>query len=172
MKETTVIMIFNCRRCIYDAAYCVASARVGNHRTFGCMAVVEFAGAYASDESLVSDRLARGAMIPSLKTGCDDEVTTQWNLGKCRVYVLIEFFCWLHMVVFRGCTRSVFRRKGAIVTIPTLSYLHMNTHVPVILCVCVYVYVYVCVCVCVCLCVCVCVYVCASNEVLLYLGLP
>jgi hypothetical protein len=39
------------RLCIFDPPYTVASARVGDHATFGWMAVIEFAGEYESDEA-------------------------------------------------------------------------------------------------------------------------
>ena len=52
------------RLCIFDPAYGVASVRVGDHATFGWMAVIEFAGGYTSDEAKVARREEAGAPKP------------------------------------------------------------------------------------------------------------
>ena len=68
------------RRCIFDASYTVAAAKVGDHTTFGLMAVILFAGRYVSDSGKVQRRLASGPPKPGGHLGT---VQTQWDLGAC-----------------------------------------------------------------------------------------
>lgn len=93
------------RLCIFDPAYGVASVRVGDHATFGWMAVIEFAGGYTSDEAKVARREEAGAPKPEPESDDGSGVVTQWNLGKCA-----------------RCQEAI--HGGSVMEIPRLGKLH------------------------------------------------
>ena len=70
------------RLCIFDEAYRVSSARVGHHATYGCMAVIEFAAEYQTQQDKAAQRVAAG---PPLIEAAADETSdaTAWKLGAC-----------------------------------------------------------------------------------------
>ena len=67
------------RLCILDPAYAVLGVQVGEHKTFGWCAVIEFAGGFEDDEALVNAR--REAGPPQVATVAP-AVHTQWQLGQ------------------------------------------------------------------------------------------
>jgi len=73
------------RASIFDARYAVCGVRVGAHKTFGSMAVIEFATAYEGDEARVLTREATGPPKVTAPAGSGAATQkTQWtNLGPC-----------------------------------------------------------------------------------------
>lgn len=70
------------RQCIYAKEFGVAAAALGKHKTFGAMAVVEFAAAFETDPQRASRRAAAGPpRVAAAAAG--GGVQTQWKLGRC-----------------------------------------------------------------------------------------
>ena len=78
------------RQCIFDERYRLAVAKVGSHKVFGSMAVIEFAAEYAGDAGMVAARARAGPpALPPSGAGGKGAVpkkgqATQWkSLGTC-----------------------------------------------------------------------------------------
>lgn len=70
------------RLCIFDEVYRVSSARVGPHATYGCMAVIEFAAEYQTEQDKATQRVAAGP--PMIEAAADETSdATAWKLGAC-----------------------------------------------------------------------------------------
>ena len=75
------------RLCLFDERYKVAVAKIGSHKIFGSMAVIEFATAFEGEEAKVRARESAGP--PKLaalaaSAAASQAIKTQWrNLGRC-----------------------------------------------------------------------------------------
>ena len=70
------------RLCILDPAYTQIGVRVGDHKTFGAIAVIEFAASFEDDGALVRARRAAGPPKLAADT-VPEKIQTQWQLGQC-----------------------------------------------------------------------------------------
>lgn len=71
------------RLCIFNEHYTVAAARVGAHKTFGTMAVIEFAAVFEGDAAKVAAREAAGAPKPSADAKARQETQWKGKIGLC-----------------------------------------------------------------------------------------
>lgn len=70
------------RLCILDPAYTQIGVRVGEHKTFGAIAVIEFAASFEDDGALVRARRSAGPPKPPAHAA-PEKIQTQWQLGQC-----------------------------------------------------------------------------------------
>jgi len=72
------------RLAIFDERFHLAGCAIGNHKVYGNMVAIEFAGVWHPDETKIKARLRSGP--PSLaldKNARKGEKKTAWNIGKC-----------------------------------------------------------------------------------------
>lgn len=90
------------RLCIYDERYTLAAARVGAHKTFGAMAVIEFVMAFEGDAAKVQAREAAGPPKPDATAKAPAQTQWKGKIGVCA-----------------GCKQDI--RGGAVIEVQKLG---------------------------------------------------
>jgi len=73
------------RLALFDPRFALAGVSIGNHKVYGHMMAIEFAGVWNPEQGAISARIRHGPPSISFEKGARaGEESTGWSLGKCR----------------------------------------------------------------------------------------